>query len=104
MQFDGFDWDDGNRAKCCKHGVDLDEIEQVLSADPLIIIDVRHSLIEERFHAVGRARSRRAVFVVFTIRNREDRIVLRPLSARYMHAREIALYEKAQAVSRSEER
>jgi uncharacterized DUF497 family protein len=27
----GFDWDDGNRKKCQKHGVTLDEIEAALT-------------------------------------------------------------------------
>ena len=27
MQFDGFDWDDGNRGKCQMHGVSIKEIE-----------------------------------------------------------------------------
>jgi uncharacterized DUF497 family protein len=34
------------------------------------------------------------VFVVFTIRMRNGREVVRPLSARYMHRREIERYER----------
>jgi len=30
MKIAGFDWDDGNWPKCGKHGVSLEEIEQVL--------------------------------------------------------------------------
>jgi uncharacterized DUF497 family protein len=100
MNFDGFVWDDGNREKCRKHGVSLAEIEDVLSFDPLVIFDRRHSDLEERFHAVGRALSGRTVFVVFTIRGH----FLRPLSARYMHAKEIAQYEKTKAVSGPQKR
>ena len=29
MEFDGFDWDDGNRDKCQKHGVSIGEIERL---------------------------------------------------------------------------
>jgi uncharacterized DUF497 family protein len=28
MEFDGFDWDAGNREKCRKHGVSTAEIEE----------------------------------------------------------------------------
>lgn len=104
MRFDGFDWNEGNLAKCCKHGVSVEEIEYMLASDPLVIVDARHSNVEERFHAVGRGRSGRAVFVVFTIRRRALKALLRPIGARFMHAKEIVLYEKAKAVSRSEER
>jgi hypothetical protein len=34
MEFDGFDWDDGNLEKCSKHGVSLDEIEDLFSDQP----------------------------------------------------------------------
>jgi uncharacterized DUF497 family protein len=32
MEFDGFDWDHGNRDKCRKHGVSIGEIESLLTA------------------------------------------------------------------------
>ena len=98
-----FDWDFGNSEKCRKHGVNLEEIEQALAADPIVIGDPRHSLVEERFHAVGRAASGRSIFVVFTIRTRGPDEIIRPISARYMHSKEVALYEKAEAISRSKE-
>jgi len=31
----GFDWDEGNREKCRKHGVSLAEIEEILTGIPL---------------------------------------------------------------------
>jgi uncharacterized protein len=33
------------------------------------------------------------MFVVFTIRVRDERVLIRPLSARYMHKKEIDGYE-----------
>jgi uncharacterized DUF497 family protein len=42
----------------------------------------------------GRTRHGRAVFVVFTIRERGGRRYIRPVSARYMHKSEIESYEK----------
>ena len=71
MQFDGFDWDDGNWPKCGKHGVDKAEIEAVMAdADTMVFPDVRHSTAETREVAVGRSSpSGRAVAVFFTRRS-----------------------------------
>jgi uncharacterized DUF497 family protein len=41
--FDGFDWDDGNRNKCQKHGIALGEIERLLTASAKIASDAKHS-------------------------------------------------------------
>jgi hypothetical protein len=30
----GFDWDEGNRAKCQKHGVSIPEIEELFAQGP----------------------------------------------------------------------
>ena len=90
---DGFDWDAGNRDKCQKHGVSLAEIEAFLGGDPRIAPTLRHSAVEERLMAVGRNDQGRAIFVVFTIRQRRGMRLIRPLSARYMHKKEIERYE-----------
>ena len=90
----GFDWDDGNRKKCQQHGVSLAEIEALFVGGPLVAPTPKHSAEEDRFIAVGRTSAGRPVFVAFTIRtNNRDRLI-RPVSARYMHAKEIASYEK----------
>ena len=39
MEFDGFDWDDGNREKCQRHGVSIAEIEHALSAIRFVVDD-----------------------------------------------------------------
>lgn len=93
----GFDWDDGNRAKCQKHGVTLAEIEALLRGGPRVAPDLKHSADEDRLIAVGRNDAGRPLFVAFTIRTREGRRLLRPVSARYMHVREIERYEAARA-------
>jgi hypothetical protein len=90
MIFGGFQWDRGNRAKCQKHGVTIAEIEYVFQNDPGIASDVEHSQEESRLFAIGKTREGRNVFVVFTIRADE----IRPISARYMHEKEVARYEK----------
>ncbi|MDI1346825.1 MAG: BrnT family toxin [Pseudolabrys sp.] len=93
MDADGFDWDAGNLAKCQKHGLSVAEIEVFLLSDPRIAPDFRHSEHEERLLAVGRDSQERAIFVAFTIRVRDGRRLIRPLSARYMHKKEIDGYE-----------
>jgi uncharacterized protein len=90
---EGFDWDAANRDKCEKHGVSIAEIEALLVANPRVAPDLRHSGNEERLVAVGRNSQGRALFVVFTIRSRDGKNFIRPLSARYMHRKEIDGYE-----------
>jgi uncharacterized DUF497 family protein len=92
----GFDWDDGNRAKCQKHGVSIAEIEALFMNAPRIAPDPKHSDDEDRIIAVGRTNAGRPVFVAFTIRTKNRRLI-RPVTARYMHAKEIAAYEKESA-------
>ena len=91
----GFDWDAGNRAKCRKHGVSTAETEHVLTHDFRVIPDPAHSAIEERFRAIGRTANGRSVFLVFTIRSRAGQLLIRPISARYMHSKEVQAYEEA---------
>jgi hypothetical protein len=63
----------------------------------LILPDVRHSDEEDRLIATGKGTGGRHIFVVFTLRRRGGRMRLRPVSARYMHQREIAIYDQARA-------
>ena len=86
----GFEWDEANRAHCRKHGMEPEEIETVFAGNPRIAPDWKHSAQEARFLAIGRTEEGRAAFIVFTMRG--DRI--RPLSARYMHAKEVEQYDK----------
>ena len=92
MKIAGFDWDAGNWPKCGKHGVSRDEIEQVLGS-ARIAPDVGHSRQEPRYIAVGRNAQGRPIFVAFALRQQDGRLVIRPISARYMHAREAIRYE-----------
>ena len=90
----GFDWDERNRENCQRHGVSITEIEALFRRPHNISVDVQHSLTEERLRAIGKTRSGRSVFLVFTLREREGKIYLRPISARYMHRREVRHYEE----------
>lgn|SRR5262249_42846718 len=95
LKVSAFDWDDGNRDKCQKHGLSMSDIEHVLlSARSLIVRDVQNSRMEDRYIAIGKTRARRFSFVIFTLRVAGDQLKLRPISARYMHKKEIAKYEK----------
>jgi uncharacterized DUF497 family protein len=85
--FSGFDWDEGNRAKCGKHGMSLSDIESVFSGSPRIAPDPKHSGEEDRFIAVGRTRAGRSAFVAFTFRRGEGTTLIRPVSAA-LHAPE----------------
>ncbi len=100
LPIEGFDWDDGNWPKCAKHGLTKAEIEHALRNDPVVLPD-RTASAETRFNAVGRNRAGRHLFVVFTIRENKGAPLIRAISARYMHDKEVATYEKtkgAQAV------
>jgi len=86
----GFDWDEGNWPKCGKHGMTKADIEHVLLNQPVIEPD-RSGSVEPRFNAIGETAAGRFAFIVFTLRGS----TVRPISARFMHAREIHHYAKS---------
>jgi uncharacterized DUF497 family protein len=94
LQFDGFDWDRGNRAKCQKHGLSIALIESLFARPLAIIPSVDDPREERRFCAVGKTGNGRRVFLVFTMRGEGDKRLVRPISARYMHRKEIKSYEE----------
>ena len=93
MHANGFEWDPGNRAKCEKHGLSV-SVKSLFSRPLAILPDAAHSEGERRFLAIGRTENRRGVFIVFTLRRKDDEVLIRPISARYMHKKEIEAYEK----------
>jgi uncharacterized DUF497 family protein len=93
--FEGFDWDEGNAEKCRAHGVSIEEIESALISNALAIVrDVKHSNVERRYVAIGRTVEGRDLFVGFTFRIGDGRKLLRPITARYMHRKEVERYEQ----------
>ena len=94
MQVDGFDRDDGNWPKCGKHGVSKAEVEFVLRGVPAVRPDRAPQDSETRFNAVGRNADGRHVFVALTLRSKQGGRLLRPISARYMHQKEVDRYER----------
>lgn len=91
----GFDWDAGNRAKCRKHGVPLAAIEAPFRHPHRVFPDVAHSDAETRLLAIGTGGGTRHIFIAFTLRQRGADLLIRPISARYMHAKEVAHYAQA---------
>jgi uncharacterized DUF497 family protein len=93
--YGGFDWDNGNATKnLAKHGVRAAMIEALFNREPLIAEDPRHSRLERRLLAVGQLEAGRWLLVSFTVRLRNGVPLIRPISARYMHAKEVKIYEK----------
>jgi uncharacterized DUF497 family protein len=90
----GFDWDEGNARKNEQHGVTQAEAEQVFFNFPLLILsDPKHSDSEPRLHALGTTHEGRRLHLTFTLRNEEQ--LIRVISARDMHRKELAIYEQA---------
>lgn len=89
----GFDWDDGNWPKCGKHGVSQTEIEELFRSGCDVYPDPAHSRTEQRMLAVGKV-GKRFVLAAFTQRERGGKMLIRPVSARYMHRKEVDHYER----------
>ena len=93
----GFDWDDGNREKCARHGVSLAAIEAAFRRPVAVFPDPAHSRHEERFKAIGNTAEGRRILIVFSLRRRGTDMLVRPIGARFMHATEVEYYEEEAA-------
>jgi uncharacterized DUF497 family protein len=89
-QCSGFEWDDGNFDKnLILHEVSAMDCEEVFFNYPLITQkDEKHSKKEERYYCLGHSDSGRLLFIVFTIRGRNIRVI----SARDMTKKEKRIY------------
>jgi uncharacterized DUF497 family protein len=74
--------------------VSVGEIESVFEQPIAVVPDPAHSRAEQRFKAIGVIAEGRHVFVVFTLREHEGETFIRPISARYMHQKEVDYYEE----------
>jgi uncharacterized DUF497 family protein len=90
FSFNGFDWDAHNLEKCQSHGLSVDMIESLF--DRAVAIERDPFEHESRFRAIAKTAEGRSVFIVFTLRDRGGRVLIRPISARYMHQREVDAY------------
>ena len=94
IKTDGFDWNQGNENKCQKHGLTKTEIESLFENQVWIAPDLKHSDNEQRYLAIGRSITEKTIFVAFTLRTDGHKTLIRPISARYMHQKEIKKYEQ----------
>lgn len=88
-----FEWDKGNQEKNYKkHEVTINETEEVFfDKNRKISKDILHSKKEDRYLVIGKTRQKRLLFVVFTLRDNQIRII----SARNLNQKkERRLYEK----------
>ncbi|OGY08776.1 MAG: hypothetical protein A2782_02195 [Candidatus Blackburnbacteria bacterium RIFCSPHIGHO2_01_FULL_43_15b] len=87
----GFEWDRGNLEKSRhKHGVTARETEEVfLDKDVGIEDDIKHQEIEKRYIAIGKTQKERLLFIAFTVRNHQIRVI----PARVANKKERRLYE-----------
>ncbi len=93
-----FVWDEGNIDKnVVAHGIANDQAEAVFF-DPKkkIFKDTVHSGREERLRIIGKTKGKRLLFVVFTIRKGNIRII----SARDINRKEVHLYEEKTRVAK----
>ncbi|OGM79737.1 hypothetical protein A2382_03230, partial [Candidatus Woesebacteria bacterium RIFOXYB1_FULL_38_16] len=73
-----------------KHGVTNDEAEQVFSNAPLISLDIVHSThFEKRYQCLGVTDKNKKLFISFTIRKDNVRII----SVRLISRKERKLYD-----------
>jgi len=89
-----FQWDKGNiRKNLEKHNVTTQEAEEIFVLEPFLISeDTRHSTAtEQRFNGLGQTRRKRKLFVAFTIRDNQIRVI----SIRDMKQIERSHYEAA---------
>lgn len=90
-QCTGFEWDEGNsRKNWIKHQVTPSECEQIYFNQPLIVkSDIKHSENETRFFALGKTDGNKKLFIAFTVRKNQIRVI----SARDMSRKEREVYE-----------
>lgn len=101
----GYDWDDANRRKCQKHGVTIETIERSFALPFFILDDPDHSGSERRYKAIIKDENGRGLLIAFTLRQRGEETLIRPISVRHMHRKEIDYYEKeAEAATRPPQR
>jgi uncharacterized protein len=70
------------------------DIESIFQGPVSVFPDPEHSGEEERFIGIGKTEKHRNIFVVFKLRRKDDVVLIRPISARFMHKKEIDYYEK----------
>lgn len=90
---DAFDWDDGNKTKNKKHGIEFEEIESILYQQDFIfagrITELAHN--EWRGLLIGPSNQERLLALIFTRRGNK----IRTISCRPVRSNERRRYEKS---------
>jgi len=87
------DWDRHNIGHIAKHKVKPEEVEQVLSNNPVLIeMETDELSGEERISELGQTNAGRVLFIVWTLRGRRTR----PVTAFDADPKTRALYTEAQ--------
>ncbi len=75
MRKNSFQWDEWNTDKVQKR-ISVYESESVFSdPDAVVVEDDKHSQDEERYNIIGKSHSGNYLYVTFTLRNEEIRII-----------------------------
>jgi uncharacterized DUF497 family protein len=82
-----FEWDKGNLRKVTRR-MSIETAEAAFIGNPRIRFDHEHSRIEERWFLINKVMEK-WIFLVFTVRKE----VIRIISSRFMHAKEVKKYE-----------
>lgn len=87
-----FEWDKGNLDKNYKkHGITPSEAEEIFLDEYAVgVVDIKHSDKENRHIIIGQTAERETLFVVFTERRSNIRII----SARRANRKEKNIYEQ----------
>ncbi len=87
-----FEWDKGNSDKPKKHGLTLEETEEVFFDEGRVIFgDWEHSKIEQRITLLGKTKKGKLLNVTYTTRKNKIRVV----TARPINKKEVKLYEES---------
>lgn len=71
----------------------IDEIEAAFRGTMHVLPDPAHSAAEARYVGIGYSASGRHLLIAFTYREIDKLRLIRPISARFMHAKEVRHYE-----------
>ena len=91
-KYKGFKWDKWNIDKSYKkHGITPNESEEAFLDEKAIILrNIKHSNKEKRYSLIGKITSNKLLFIVFTLRENNIRII----SARKANKKERSNYAK----------
>ncbi len=85
-QVAGFDWDEGNRDKCAKHGVTLEQIEQLFRSTLHVFPALKHLKAGNSLPGYRTRRGGSTHLRGVHLAEPAGQRLIRPISARFMNA------------------